>query len=519
VNALLFMTGTQIPRNEHDVIIVGAGVAGAALATVLARDGRRVLAIERDLREPDRIVGELLQPGGCAKLRDLGLEAALEGIDAQQVFGYGLFLEGRRSCIEYNEACREPKNAKAAEQPLLLGRSFHNGRFVRRLRELAQAEPNCELVEGVVTELLFDARPGQRPPRVVGVVYRAGTSSTEQRVAYAALTIACDGCASRLRKQALPSAQHQVPSNFVGLILTECSLPFPGHGHVVLTDRAPVLFYPISSSEVRCLVDVPGGKLPLDANGRQMDLRTYMEQVIGPQIPEPLQHPFLTAVAKEDFRSMPNRVMPARPLALKGAILLGDSFNMRHPLTGGGMTVALSDVALIRRFLRLIPDLHDDEALRFHLELFYRNRRPLSATINILANALYGILCGSPERARKDMRHAFLDYLQLGGRCAADPIRMLGGLEPSPSLLVAHFFAVAVFGCGRVLLPVPTPARLAKAWDLFCTAFNIAKPLIDGEGVTPLAYIPVSRIPAGSGWLICTVFVTLAIFIGYTWIR
>jgi len=37
VNALLFMTDTQIPRNEHDVIIVGAGVAGAALATVLAR--------------------------------------------------------------------------------------------------------------------------------------------------------------------------------------------------------------------------------------------------------------------------------------------------------------------------------------------------------------------------------------------------------------------------------------------------------------------------------------------------
>ena len=30
--------------------------------------------IERDLTEPDRIVGELLQPGGYLKLMELGLE-------------------------------------------------------------------------------------------------------------------------------------------------------------------------------------------------------------------------------------------------------------------------------------------------------------------------------------------------------------------------------------------------------------------------------------------------------------
>lgn len=33
--------------------------------------------IERDLTEPDRIVGELLQPGGYLKLIELGLEGKL----------------------------------------------------------------------------------------------------------------------------------------------------------------------------------------------------------------------------------------------------------------------------------------------------------------------------------------------------------------------------------------------------------------------------------------------------------
>lgn len=33
--------------------------------------------IERDLTEPDRIVGELLQPGGYLKLIELGLEGKM----------------------------------------------------------------------------------------------------------------------------------------------------------------------------------------------------------------------------------------------------------------------------------------------------------------------------------------------------------------------------------------------------------------------------------------------------------
>lgn len=60
---------------EPDVIIVGAGVLGSSLSAVLGRDGRKVTVIERNLREPDRIVGELLQPGGYRALKELGLES------------------------------------------------------------------------------------------------------------------------------------------------------------------------------------------------------------------------------------------------------------------------------------------------------------------------------------------------------------------------------------------------------------------------------------------------------------
>lgn len=53
---------------------MGSGVVGSALAAMLSRDGRKVTVIERDLKEPDRIVGEFLQPGGYHVLQDLDLE-------------------------------------------------------------------------------------------------------------------------------------------------------------------------------------------------------------------------------------------------------------------------------------------------------------------------------------------------------------------------------------------------------------------------------------------------------------
>lgn len=58
---------------KFDCIVIGAGVAGGALGASLGRRGIRTLVLERDLTEPNRIVGELLQPAGVMKLGELGL--------------------------------------------------------------------------------------------------------------------------------------------------------------------------------------------------------------------------------------------------------------------------------------------------------------------------------------------------------------------------------------------------------------------------------------------------------------
>ena len=45
---------------------------------------------------------------------------------------------------------------------------------------------------------------------------------------------------------------------------------------------------------------------------------------------------------------MPNSWLPPSTNRTPGMVILGDAMNMRHPLTGGGMTVAFNDVVLLR---------------------------------------------------------------------------------------------------------------------------------------------------------------------------
>ena len=59
--------------------------------------GFKVLLFERDMSLQDRIVGELLQPGGVRALERMGLdECAKEGIDSVGVDGYVVFTPNKK---------------------------------------------------------------------------------------------------------------------------------------------------------------------------------------------------------------------------------------------------------------------------------------------------------------------------------------------------------------------------------------------------------------------------------------
>ncbi|CAL0313975.1 unnamed protein product [Lupinus luteus] len=465
-------TSENVTCNEEieggtDIIIVGAGVAGASLAYTLGKDGRRVHVFERDLSEPDRIVGEYLQPGGYLKLLELGLEDCVEEIDAQEIFGYALCKGGKDTKLPY------PLQKFSSN---VSGRGFHNGRFIQRMREKAASLQNVKLEQGTVTSLL------KENGTIKGVNYK--TKSGQEFTAKAPLTIVCDGCFSNLRSS-LCNPKVEVPSHFVGLVLENCNLPYANYGQVIVGDPSPIVFYPISSTEIRCLVDVPGQKLPSLGNG---EMAQYLKTVVAPQVPPELYSSFNAAVDNGNIRTMPNRSMPASPYPTPGALLMGDAFNMRHPLTGGGMTVTLSDVVVLRDLLKPVHDFHDASALCKYLESFYTLRKAMASTINTLADALYKVFCTSPDPGRKEMRQACFDYLTLGGVFSDGPTALLSGLNPSPLIMVLHFFAMAVYGVGRLLIPFPSPKKMWIGVRLISIASGIIFPIIKAEGVRQMLF-------------------------------
>ena len=60
-----------------DVVVVGGGIAGSALATALARGGLDVVLLERQTAYRDKVRGEVFLPWGAAEVMRLGLEAEL----------------------------------------------------------------------------------------------------------------------------------------------------------------------------------------------------------------------------------------------------------------------------------------------------------------------------------------------------------------------------------------------------------------------------------------------------------
>ncbi|KAF6142155.1 hypothetical protein GIB67_037073 [Kingdonia uniflora] len=93
------------------------------------------------------------------------------------------------------------------------------------------------------------------------------------------------------------------------------------------------------------------------------------------QVPPQLYDSFIATIDKGSIKTMQNRSMPADPHSTPAAVLMGDAFNMRHPLTGGGMTVALSDIAVLHNLLKPLRDLNDASSLCRYLESFYILRK------------------------------------------------------------------------------------------------------------------------------------------------
>ena len=75
----------------YDIVTVGGGLGGAAIAKAMAEQGAQVLVLEREKQFHDRVRGEGLAPWGGAEAAQLGVNDALEAARAPSA---ALVLQG-----------------------------------------------------------------------------------------------------------------------------------------------------------------------------------------------------------------------------------------------------------------------------------------------------------------------------------------------------------------------------------------------------------------------------------------
>jgi len=441
--------------SEHndlfDICIVGAGMAGATIAAYLAPNGIKIALVDREYAEKRRIVGELLQPGAVQTLKKMNLERVLEGFDAQPVYGYALFNKDSEFSIEYNQD-------KSTDYR---GVGLHNGRFLQKIREDALQNPSVTQIHGTVSELIEDENHV-----VTGVKYKE-KHTRDLKTINAKLTITSDGFFSSFRKD-LSNNVKTVTSFFVGLILKDCELPYPYHGHVFLSAPTPFICYPISSTESRLLIDFAGDRAP-----KKEEVKHHIENNVIPFLPKEFKHCLDQALLENDYKIMPNHYMPAKPVLKKGAVLLGDALNMRHPITGGGLTAVFNDVYLLSTHLLAMPDFNNTKLINEKINLYYNDRYHANTNVNIMANALYGVM------SNELLKQGVFEYLRKGGDNSGGPISLLAGLNRNPAILIKHFFSVALLCIGNLFRA--NTMSFSNAFRVIRDAFCIIKPLAVNE--------------------------------------
>ncbi|HEY3607440.1 MAG TPA: geranylgeranyl reductase family protein [Pseudonocardiaceae bacterium] len=167
---------------DAEVIVVGAGPAGATAATYLARSGLDVLLLEKSAFPREKVCGDGLTPRGVKQLIDLGVDTREE---AGWLHNRGLRVVTAHHSIELDW----PDLAGYPPYGLVRPRSD----FDELLARNAQRGGARLLERTTVTGAVTDDRTG----RVVGV--RANAGPDKVPVTYRApLVLACDGVSARL---------------------------------------------------------------------------------------------------------------------------------------------------------------------------------------------------------------------------------------------------------------------------------------------------------------------------------
>jgi 2-polyprenyl-6-methoxyphenol hydroxylase-like FAD-dependent oxidoreductase len=314
---------------QFDLITVGGGLGASALAIAMARDGARVLVIEKEEKFRDRVRGEYLSPWGVAEAKQLGIADLLLRDCAKEVpwieMGFG------------------PRNV-AETTPQMMSAITYSHPEMQEVLLAEAAKIGVQVRRGSIVQGL---EPDANHPIVV-------TRNGKDERIETRLVVGCDGRGSAVRKWAqFESQKNAQPFQFAGVLLTGVSgrddlttfLFNPELGLVIAT-------VPQTKRRWRAYLGYPvAGGLTLQGTEK---LKTFLAESakVAPGVQQSYANvecvgPLASFEAGENWVNHPYH---------DGVALIGDAAGTNDPTFGQGMPMTLRDARVLRDALRTCSD-------------------------------------------------------------------------------------------------------------------------------------------------------------------
>ena len=397
---------------RYDAIIVGGGIAGSGLGTVLARAGKSVLILERSATFEDLVRGEWVAPWGVADAKRTGLYDVLLRANDHHITKHIEYGDG----IDPETAEREALNL--AMLPGIAG-------------PLAVGHPQA-------CQALFDAagEAGATTVREVSdVVVSAGASPSVrysaggvEHEASARLVVGADGRGSVVRRQAGIELMHEKTHHFFAGMLVEGADEWPAEVQTMGTEGDVQFFaFPQGPGRVRLYLS-----FGLDQKSRlagQDKEERFLEAFRLKTVPK--SDALANAKIAGPCHTIPNHSTWTENPVAPGIVLIGDAAGYNDPIIGQGLSISMRDIRVVSE-LMLGSETWDEALFVPYVEerADRMKRLRVAAQMDSIVHAEFG-----PEATARKLR--------LKEKQAADPTLGMarGAVMVGPELLPAEAFS------------------------------------------------------------------------------
>lgn len=314
-----------MPNGHHDIIVVGGGLAGSALAKGMAEQGARVLVLEREAAFRDRVRGEAIMPWGVPELRALGLYEMVMNAGGNPLTFWDGYQDGSRS------GHRNLERTTPSGEPVLA--CFH---------------PNLQ--EAMLQAAIDVGAEVRRGARLVGI---SGNGNPSVTVAFGGhiqeistrLVVGADGRNSQVRTLGGFHVNHDPDGNMVaGILLDGVTAPEDATlAGMRSEDGLFVLLFPQGNGRARAYVCFRAQE-----NFRlqgQEDLARFLKLTSHAGAPEEF---YADARPAGPLATFPGAaVWVERPFKNRIA-LVGDAAAVADPTWGQGLSLALANARELR---------------------------------------------------------------------------------------------------------------------------------------------------------------------------